>query len=300
MIGAVLATRFMPIGDTPQLQSLKRFDTTGALLLAATLTCFFLGMTRASQADFGGNLTPILLIAAAIGLLGFLRTQQHGSAPLIELRLFRSLELSGSLLLSVIAYAFTNTVIFILPFFFKLVKHYPEQQIGLLVAVLPVSAVCVGPLAGWLADRLGTKAVSATGLVLLLVSCWAIGTFSKDLTTAGYLCRIVPLGVGFGIFQPPNQSAILSSVSTQYRSVAAGLWFFSRAFGQVLGIATIGILFSTLTNSQLQTDAVVAVTDAPVEALVFGEQMSFRIIAIALAIAIVLSGFLWQQQHQTE
>jgi EmrB/QacA subfamily drug resistance transporter len=276
----------------------KYFDFLGLLLLAITLTSFFLGMTRVQEENLGGSLTLVLLLISTIGCVSFLISQNKSDQPLLNLGLFRSVELSLSILLSSISYGLSNIIIFILPFFLELVKHYSEQQVGLLIAVLPVLGICVSPLAGSLADRFGERSISTIGLILTLIGCLAISTFSEELTVLGYLFRVIPFAIGFGLFQPPNQSAIIGSVPPQYLSVASGLLFFSRALGQVIGITLIGILFSRLTASQFESDIPISLTTAPVEALVFGEQVSFRIISIIVIIAVGLSGFLWQRQNQ--
>ncbi|NES19210.1 MAG: MFS transporter [Symploca sp. SIO3E6] len=185
-----------------------------------------------------------------------------------------------------------------MPFILGLVNHYSQQQVGLLIAVLPVLAVCTGTVAGFLADRFGARSISTIGLVCLLIGCLALSTFSEKLTVLGYILRVFLFGIGFGLFQPPNQSAIISSVPPQFISVASGLWFFSRALGQVIGITLIGILFSHFTASQLQVDTSISITTAPVEALVFGEQASFRIVSVILAVTVGISGFLWKRQNQ--
>lgn len=295
-IGIVLVMLTVSRGSSPTDQ--KYFDFGGALLLGITLTCFLLGMTRIQEENLGGNLTLVLLAIAMMACVSFLLSQKQSEQPLLNLSLFRSLELSFSLLLSSIGYILNSCVIFLLPFFLELVKHYSEQQVGLLIAVLPILGICVGPVAGSLADRFGERSISTIGLVLLFISCLTISTFSEELTVKGYLLRIIPFGIGIGLFQPPNQSVIMGSVPPQYLSVASGLWFFSRALGQVMGITLIGILFSSLSASQLPVDTPFSVTTAPVEALVFGEQESFRIVSAILVIAVVISGFLWQRQNQ--
>ncbi|MBC6477860.1 MAG: MFS transporter [Hormoscilla sp. GM7CHS1pb] len=295
-IGLLLAMLTVPRGSSNR--SKKDLDFWGSLLLAITLICFLLGMTRLQEEDLGGNITLVLLAIAVIGCVSFLWSQKQSDRPLLNLSLFRSLELSFSLLLSFIGYIFNSCVIFILPFFLELVKHYSEQQVGLLIAVLPILGICVGPVAGSLADRFGERSISTIGMTLLLIGCLTISTFSQELTVKGYLLRIIPFGIGIGLFQPPNQSAIMGSVPPQYLSVASGLWFFSRALGQVMGITLISILFSRLSASQLPADTPFSVTTAPVEALVFGEQASFHIISAILLLAVVISGFLWQRYNQ--
>ncbi|WP_293118211.1 MFS transporter [Okeania sp. SIO1I7] len=295
LIGIVLAMLTIPGGSNNK--NRKGFDFWGALILAITLTCFLLGMTRIQGEDLDGNITWVLLAVSVMGCVSFLWSQKQSDRPLLNLSLFRSLELSLSLLLSSISYAFSTGVIFIMPFFLVLVKHYSEQKVGLLIAVLPILAICVGAVAGYLADRFGERSISTIGMVLLLIGCLTISTFSEELTVKGYVLRVLPYGIGFGLFQAPNQSAIMGSVPPQYLGVASGLWFFSRAFGQVMGITLIGIMFSRLSASQLPADTPFSVITAPVEALVFGEQASFHIISALLVVAVVISVFLWQRRN---
>ncbi|AOY78716.1 MFS transporter [Moorena producens JHB] len=295
-IGIVLAMLAVPRGSSNR--SDADFDFWGALILAITLTCLFLGITRIQGEDLDGKITWVLFVIAVIGCVSFLWSQKQSDRPLLNLSLFRSRELSFRLLLSLIYYAFATAVMFILPFFIKLVKHYSEQQVGLLIAVLPILAICVGTVAGYLADRFGERSISTIGMTLLLIGCLTISTFSQELTVKGYLLRMLPFGIGCGFFQPSNQSAIMGSIPPQYLSVASGLWFFSQALGQVMGITLIGILFSRLSASQLPVDTQFSVTTAPVEALVFGEQVSFRIVSAILVIGLVICGFLWQRQNQ--
>lgn len=296
-IGIVLAILTIPRVSSNK--GRKDFDFSGALILGITLTCLLLGMTRIQGEDLDSSITWVLLGISVMGCVSFLWSQKQSDRPLLNLSLFRSLELSLSLLLSSISYAFSTGVIFILPFFLKLVKHYSEQQLGLLIAVLPILAISVGPVAGFLGDRFGERSISTIGMVLLLIGCLTISTFSEELTVTGYVLRVLPFGIGVGLFQPPNQSAIMGGVPSQYVSVASGLWFFSRAFGQVMGITSIGILFSRLSSSQLPVDIPFSATIAPVEALVFGEQASFRIMSAILVVAVVISVLLWQRQNST-
>ncbi len=299
LISVGLVMLFVP-GSSSKQDEETYFDFFGAFLLTIALTCFLLGMTRLQEDDLGGSLTLILLIISAIGCVSFLLSQRHSTQPLVNLDLFRSLKLSLSLLLSISNYIFVNAVMFVLPFFLELVKHYSEQTVGLLISVIPILSVCSAPVAGALGDRFAERSVSTVGVVLLLIGCLGMSTFSEELTVLRYLFCIIPIGIGFGLFQPSNQSAIMSSVPPQYVSVASGLWFFSRALGQVMGITAISILISRLTASRLQEETFVSITSSPIEALVFGEQMSFRIVSSVLIISIMVSFFLWREQDREQ
>ncbi|MFZ4558345.1 MAG: MFS transporter, partial [Pseudanabaena sp.] len=139
ILASLLVLFFVP--DSSKSEAEQSFDTLGTLLMIVTLTCFVLGITKLQSEEFGDTNTIVFLGVAALGLGSFLVSQTRIAKPMLNLEMFRSLELSLGLLLSAIAYAFTMGVLFIIPFFLELVKHYPEQQVGLMLAVLPVVSV---------------------------------------------------------------------------------------------------------------------------------------------------------------
>lgn len=55
-------------------------------------------------------------------------------------------------------------------------------------------------------------------------------------------------GVGSGLFQSPNNSAVMGSVPAQHRGVASGTLSTMRNLGMVMGVAVSGALFSYSTN----------------------------------------------------
>jgi EmrB/QacA subfamily drug resistance transporter len=291
ILAGLLVLFFVP--DSTKSEAEQSFDTLGTLLMIVTLTCFVLGITKLQSEEFGDTNTLIFLVVAALGLGSFLVSQTRIAKPMLNLEMFRSLELSLGLLLSSIAYAFTIGLLFILPFFLELVKHYPEQQVGLMLALLPVVSVLMAPVAGYLSDRIGERIVSIIGLVLLVFGCLAISTFDAELTVWGYILRVTPVALGVGIFQPSNQSAVMGSISPERLGIGSGLLFLSRTLGQITGLSLIGILFSILTYTHTQVKSPIDVTDAPVEALVFAMQMSFRLIAPILIAATIFAVVLW-------
>lgn len=296
LVSLLLVTRLVPQTERPLAQ--KSFDWLGACLLSVTLTSFLIGLTRLQAADLGGFRTLAWLGLAIAGLASFLICQSRTANPLIELPLLRSWKLSLSLILSLLVYTFINAVMFSLPFFLELVRQYPQQTVGLMVSVMPILGVCSAPVAGYLADRFGERGVSTAGVGLLLIGCLAVSTFSEDLTVTGYILRMLPVGIGFGLFQPPNQSAILSSVPGAFLSLASGLWFFSRSLGQIVGISFISGLISILVASQLPGQEAIGMTTAPATALVFSHQVSFRWLSTLLLMALVLSQVLLRHQRR--
>ncbi|MEG4288206.1 MFS transporter [Microcoleus sp. C2C3] len=291
----------LAVPDSPSGEVKKDFDVAGALLVTVTLACFAFSMTTVQKEGFGSPIALIMLAIAAIGLGCFLVVEARSNSPMLDLKIFHSLELSLGLSMRSMVSAIMVGVIFILPFFLELVKHYSAQQAGLLLAIAPIFTALMAPISGTLSDRFGSRIISLIGLVLMEVGCLAISTFDTQLTVLGYIVRLAPLALGIGMFTSPNNSAILGSVPPDQVGLASGLLTLSNTLGQTMGLALIGTLFSLLTTISANLPPNIDVTEAPIEALVEGVHMSFLLIAPILMVTIILAAFLlWLEQRKDQ
>ncbi|MCC5616350.1 MFS transporter [Nostoc sp. CHAB 5836] len=268
-----------------------RFDIVGSFLLAQTLSCFILSITLLQTQGFGslGGLT--LLIVSAISLVCFLLVETRLNQPMLNLEIFRSLDFSFGLVLRFLVNFVIAGAMFILPFFFELIKHYPTEKIGLLLAVPAIILVLTGPISGTLSDRFGSRVISLIGLVLMAFGCLFLSTFNSELSVYKYIIYIFPYAIGVGMFQSPNNSAIIGTAPKDNLGLASGLLSLSRILGQMLGVPLVGAFFSLVTMKSAQLALNIDVTNAPLEALIFGMQTSFRAIAVLLFTSVIVATF---------
>ena len=273
----------------------QRFDLAGGLIMFATLACYALGMTMGQDQDWGfGNLYVIgLLVAALIGLAAFLFIQSRIRQPMIDLGMFRNTLFSINLLMGLLMFIVLGGR-FILPFFLELVQGYSPQQVGLMMAVFPVCMGLVAPASGALSDRFGSRLISLIGLVIIVIGCLLVSTLEADTTVLGYLLRLAPMGIGVGIFNSPNNSAIMGTAPPDKLGVASGLMALSRTLGQTTGLPLAGALFTAQMMAAGYLVPGTDVTNASGEALVYATRGTFRIAALVVLLATVLAGLaLW-------
>ena len=269
------------------------FDAIGTLILTVTLTCFTLGITLLQSEGFSSNKALILLILSAISLVCFLVVEARQSEPMLDLEIFRALDFSLGLVLRFLGNFVMAGAIFMLPFFLELVKQYSTEQAGLLLAVPPIIIVLTAPVAGILSDRFGARIISLIGLLLIAGGCLLVSTFDTELTVLNYIVGITPYALGVGMFQSPNNSAIMGAAPKERLGIASGLLSLSRILGQTAGVPLVGALFYFVTNASAQLAPNIDVTNAPIEALVFGTQTTFRVVAALLMASTMLAVFVW-------
>jgi EmrB/QacA subfamily drug resistance transporter len=296
IIGILMVARLVPpsaVGGVKQ-----NFDVIGTLILSVALTCFTLGMTLLQSPGSGFYITLALLVLSVISLACFLVVEARSLSPMLDLRIFRSQEFSLGLVLRFLGNFVMAGVIFILPFFLELAQHYPTSQAGLLLAVPPIIIVLTAPLAGILSDRFGARLVSLIGLLLMALGCLFISTFGTEIVITNYIAGVALYGLGVGMFQSPNNSAIMGAAPKASLGMASGLLSLSRILGQTAGVSLVGALFSFITISQVSLAPNIDVTNASPEALVMTTQIIFRVVAIILIASVILAAFLWSQQVQ--
>ena len=298
IITSLVVASIFPSGVSDE--RFQGFDWLGSLLVMISLTCFSLAVTLVRPESWFSLAQFILLVLAAISLVCFLVLENQISDPILDLKIFRSLLLSLSLLLSWMVFIVRVGITLILPFFLELVKNYPPLQAGLLMAVGPIFAALIAPIAGSLSDRFGVRPIALIGLVLMAIGCFSISTFDSELTILGYILRTFPLALGTGIFYPSNQSAVMGAVPSERLGIASGLLSLSQTLGGITGLAFIGTIFALLTSASAKLVSHIELTNAPIEALVFGVQTTFRIIAPILMVAAVLTAFLWWLEQRKE
>lgn len=271
MMGVYLVRRYIPDWRPPGGQ---KFDLWGAALILLTLLLLALGLTFGPKTGWDSPQIVGLLVASAVGFALFLLIEVRVRQPMIDLRLFRDPLFSISLLTGFMTFIVVAAS-FVLPFYLERVKDLSTLQVGLYMAVFPVALGLIAPVAGVLSDRYGSRGIALIGLVLIAGSCMGMATLDEDTTTLGYVLRVLPLGLGVGIFQSPNNSAIMGAAPREQIGVVSGLLSLSRTFGQVTGLPLMGAVFASRIFSLVDLEAGVDATKAPDWALVEGLQAAY-------------------------
>jgi MFS family permease len=179
--------------------------------------------------------------------------------------------------------------IILIPFFLEGVLGYGPRQVGLLMATVPLATGIVSPLSGALSDRYGTRPIAIVGLGTMLLGFLAMSTIRSDLGILGYVVRYLPVGLGMGIFQSPNNSAVMGAVPRHRLGVASGLLSITRTLGQTTGIAVLGALWAGRVALYSGTPLPAGASSAPAAAQVAALHDTFLVVAGLIAVGLAVS-----------
>jgi EmrB/QacA subfamily drug resistance transporter len=294
VIGLSLVRRHVPDWRPPGGQ---RFDALGAALLLLALLALALGLTFGPEQGWGS--APILaaLAGAAVSMAVFLWVESRLDQPMVDLTLFRDPLFSISLLTGFLVFMVIAGM-FVLPFYLERVKGYDPQQTGLFLTVVPAALGLTAPIAGALSDRYGSRGISLIGLAVTVAACLGASTLSEQTSTLGYVVRLLPVGLGAGLFQSPNNSAIMGAAPRERLGVASGLLSLSRTFGQVTGLPLIGAVFASRIYGVVTLAPGTDASEAPPWAIVEGVQAAFLAGAALVACGVVLAALAFRMDRQ--
>ncbi len=286
--GTLMAWRYVP---SIKPSGGQHFDFWGAIALFISLLSLLLALTLGQNIGFADRRILLLLASFVLFLFLFTIIESHIDQPMIDLRLFRNSEFSVGLVTGFITFIAVAGTIMLLPFYLENVLGYAPQQVGLLLAVVPIGLFITAPVSGALSDRLGTRPITVAGLGVLMLGYYALSTLTTETSAIGFVLRFTPIGIGMGIFQSPNNSAIMGSAPARRLGIVSGMLAFTRTVGQTTGIAMLGALWAGrvvfYAGESLSGGATKASSTAQANAL----QDTFLIITIAIGLALLLA--LW-------
>ncbi len=221
-----------------------RIDLPGVLLGSLSLL-FLLVFIDRFHASRMSPLTLVLLLASVASVVAFLKAEGKVPEPMLDLGLFRSATFSLANASALLNFMSQYIMVFLTPFYLQRVLHYDPEKLGLIMTSFPLAVMAVAPFSGALSDRVGTSLLACLGAGLCAVSLFLMGTLPAGAGAADVVWRVAVFGLGTGIFQSPNNSAVMGSVPKQRLGIASGVLATVRTVGMVMGIATGGAVLST-------------------------------------------------------
>ena len=217
------------------------FNVAGAALYAGALGLLLSGLQ--SLAHNAATALALLQIGCGCALAWLLtRHELPRRAPLVPFDLLRVRLFSLSLVASICAFMAQMTGLVALPFEIQRLGHSAVET-GLFMTPWPVALALTAPVAGRLADRYAAGLLGGLGLLALAAGLLLLALFPAYGSSAGLVWRMALCGLGFGLFQAPNNRTIMASAPRSRSGAAGGMLSAARLLGQTLGAAGVAILF---------------------------------------------------------
>ena len=259
-----------------------RLDFGGAATALGTLLSFLLFVNRAQQLGLTAA-TGALLAAAAAFAVAFVRFERRAPIPMLRLELFRAGPLTFGALAALLNFMAQYVVVFVTPFLLQRTLAAGPARVGLIMTAFPLSVLCLAPFAGALSDRIGTAGLAFAGTSACAGGCALLATLPAGAGPGDVAWRLVVFGVGTGVFQSPNNSAVMGSAPREHLGVVSSLLGTTRTVGMTLGVAAAGAVLYAFVPAEVLRHTVLAPADAA--AFVTGARHAYAAGALFAALA---------------
>jgi DHA2 family multidrug resistance protein-like MFS transporter len=230
--------------------------------LSAVLSALSFGLLIGSVDALGhGEAFPLFLLEIAATLaIGYwlVKRQLSLPLPLLPIDLLKIPIFTLSVCTSISSFAAQMLAFVSLPFMFQTELHYSAVQTGLLITPWPIAIGIAAPIAGRLSDRYSAAVLGGIGLFVFALGLLSLAFLPDRPDIFDIVWRMALCGTGFGLFQSPNNRAMLSAAPRERSGGASGMLGTARLLGQTTGAALVALLFARLPHGAPTVSVLIA------------------------------------------
>ncbi|GIO68443.1 MFS transporter [Paenibacillus cookii] len=226
--------------DDQPIKTASKLDVIGGVLLAGTVACVLLSLTRS-------------LIFLPVGLLSFvllLLRIRFAADPFIEPSLFRSKNYSLAVVVALLAAGLGAGVPFIAPQLLSNVNHVSSAYIGFVLFPGAFAAALLGRAAGKLADRKGNSFLFYAAAIPLFMSFCVLSTLS-GMSPAWLWIVLALANIGQTFIQVAMSNNVSRTLSKEQAGIGMGFYTMMTFMAGAASTAMIGKVLDALATVRL-------------------------------------------------
>jgi EmrB/QacA subfamily drug resistance transporter len=221
-------------------------DYAGAVVLIAAISMLMLALEEVGgtpEARTSPRNLALVGGAAALGLL-FLYVEQRARDPLIPFELFRNRVVTIVALAGFLASAAMFGAISFVPLFAQGALGTTAMGAGSILIPLMVAWVVSAAIGGRLLLKIGFRATSTFGCIVLTTALALLSTFDRGQALVWLYIYLALVGAGLGLTMLTLLMAMQHSVEHRQLGIATSINQFTRSIGGAVGVAVMGVVLS--------------------------------------------------------
>jgi DHA2 family multidrug resistance protein-like MFS transporter len=244
-----------------------RFDAPSAVWSALTFGILISAISGLGHGE-SVNLSAAELCFAAIFGFVLATRQLSQTSPMLPIDLLKVRLFALSVATSICAFLGQSMALVSLPFLFENTLGRSQVETGLLLTPWPLAVAVIAPFSGRLSDRYPAGLLGGCGLIVLSAGLALLAAMPAHPSILDIVWRLLVCGIGFGLFNTPNNRAILTAAPALRAGAASGMQATSRLLGQTIGAAMVALMFGLFPETGTRQSLVFAAVAAGGAALV--------------------------------
>ena len=213
----------------------RPINVKGSIMYMLIMAMFMIGLNEITT--WGSYLLVFSIIAIAI----FIMVEKNSSNAIFNLNLFKDGKYVIGNYAAFVTYFITFIATYILNFHLQYVLGYDSRIAGMILLITPIVMVLISPTGGKLADKYDNRVLAGTAMVILFFVILAL-CFIDLLPPYVLLIVMIVQGLGHGLFSPPNNKFVLTSVPKEDLGDASSLLTSSKEVGKTVSLAIYNVI----------------------------------------------------------
>ncbi len=282
----LMTTKIFPKSDKVKNE---KFDGKGAILFAITMVALFGAIGQGQNTSYNNPVIKAAFIISIIAFILFIIVEKKLEVPLLQLNIFKNSLFSISITCGFIASISISASNIILPFYFQDTQKLSPEVTGLLMMVSPIVLSVVSPFSGYLSDKIGSEILTLIGLIVTSVGLLLIATLNENSPIIFLMVFIVIMTLGNGMFQSPNNSLIMSTVSKDKLGIAGSVNALVRNVAMVTGTSLATLLLYNRMSHKIGYRVIDYIKGRD-DVFMYGMRYVYLFVAILCIIGAVITG----------
>jgi MFS family permease len=220
----------------------RRIDLAGMVTFTVAAAALTYALIRGAWAS---TETIVLIVVAAVALIGFVVAERRTVAPMLDLKLLRNPTFTAMLVAGALLSAAAWAGLTYQSLWLQSVLGLSAIKAGLVVLPAAASAFLVSSQVGRFLHRASPRWMVGTGLLVIGIGAGVQAVLHENSSWPVIIPGLVLVGVGAGLAMASLTSTAMAAVPWQQAGMAGGALSAFRQLGYAFGIAVLGELFDS-------------------------------------------------------
>lgn len=250
LIGTFMAIRYIQ-EPVKKIKGVKNFDILGSVLLGIGLGSLVLVLDQGQSWGWVSFKSLIAYIITSLSLVFFIFVENKAKEPVVDLKFFKNLTFTFSIITSFISFMGMIGGIFLIPLFAQNFLGFSVTKSGYLFIPMAIGLMIAAQFGARLSAKIQPRYLTSFGMFwagFVMFLFWGI-----DIRWSAFdiVWRLFLFAAGLGLGLSPLTNAATSSVPLEEVGIASSVLALARNIAGAFGIAIFATVLSNSTTSHL-------------------------------------------------
>ncbi|MDB5053173.1 MAG: transporter [Bacilli bacterium] len=208
IIGLIIGIRSLP---RIKRQSVAALDILGMLLGPIAFAALSYGVSEGGLRGWSTSKTITGLTVGIVALILFVIVELRQKQPILELRVFKSIDFSRGIVIQWISQIALFGTMFMIPLFLQSARNLSAFDTGLIMLPQAIAAGVFMPISGKLFDKIGARPLVMAGMAIVTFATFLLTRISALDATSALILPLSLLGAGMGLFMMPLNTHLIQA-----------------------------------------------------------------------------------------